>query len=51
MVKKGENKIVNAVLPPNHPKKELANKKAKFECKILSVKKPIKGKIDDNFAK
>ena len=38
-------------MPPNHPKKELANKEAKFECKILSVKKPIKGEIDDNFAK
>ena len=24
--------------PANHPKKELANKKAKFECKILNVK-------------
>ena len=38
-------------MPPNHPKKELANKESKFECKILSVKKSIKGKIDDNFAK
>ena len=37
-VKKGETKIVNAVLPENHPKKELANKKTKFECKILNVK-------------
>ncbi len=50
-VKKNENKIVNTIMPPNHPKKELANKEAKFECKILSVKKSIKGKIDDNFAK
>ena len=38
-------------MPPNHPKKELANKDAKFECKILSVKKSTKSKIDDNFAK
>ena len=35
----------------NHPKKELANKKSKFECKILNVKKPKVSKIDDEFAK
>ena len=50
-VKKGEQKILYAVLPANHPKKELANKKTKFECKILNVKKPIASKIDDEFAK
>ncbi len=50
-VKKGEQKKVDAVLPANHPKKELANKKTKFVCKILNVKKPIESKIDDNFAK
>ncbi len=50
-VKKGENKILDAVLPSNHPKKELANKKTKFECKILNVKKPKTSKIDDEFAK
>ena len=33
---------VNATLPANHPKKELANKKTKFECKILKLKKPRK---------
>ena len=49
--KKNEIKIVNAILPANHPKKELANKKAKFECKILSVKQPKQNKVDDNFAK
>jgi len=49
--KKGEQKKVDAVLPANHPKKELANKKTKFDCKILNVKKPIESKIDDNFAK
>ena len=31
-------KIVNAVLPANHPKKELANKQTKFNCKISKVK-------------
>ena len=50
-LKKGDSKSVNAVLPENHPKKELANKKAKFECKILMVKEPIENKIDDTFAK
>jgi len=50
-VKKGEIKLIEAVLPANHPKKELANKKSKFECKILNVKKSIENKIDDNFAK
>ena len=50
-VKKGEQKILDAVLPANHPKKELANKKTKFKCKILNVKKPKASKIDDEFAK
>ena len=39
------------MLPANHPKKELANKKSKFECTILGVKKAVENKIDDNFAK
>ena len=50
-VKKDDNKIINATLPANHPKKELANKKTKFECKIINVKKPKNTKIDDDFAK
>jgi len=50
-VKKDEKKILDAVLPANHPKKELANRKTKFECKILNVKKPKASKIDDEFAK
>ena len=50
-VKKGDVKLLDSTLPANHPKKELANKKTKFECKILNVKKPISSKIDDNFAK
>ena len=49
--KKNEKKILEAVMPANHPKKELANKKTKFECKILNVKKPKASKIDDDFAK
>jgi trigger factor len=50
-VKKGDTKIIDAVLPANHPKKELGNKKTKFECKVSSVKKSKEIKIDDNFAK
>jgi len=50
-VKKNDTKTLDATLPANHPKKELANKKTKFECKILHVKKPKVSKIDDNFAK
>ena len=50
-VKKNDSKIIDATLPANHPKKELANKKTKFECKILNVKKPKASKIDDEFAK
>ena len=50
-MKKNDTKILDAILPANHPKKELANKKTKFECKILKVKKSKASKIDDNFAK
>ena len=34
-VKKGELKLVNAILPLNHPKKELANKKQNLNVKFL----------------
>ena len=50
-VKKNDLKNLNAVLPANHPKKELANKKTIFECKILNVKKAKENKVDDSFAK
>ena len=50
-VKKNETKVVEAILPENFPEKELANKKAKFNCKILAVKKPEEVKINDEFAK
>ncbi len=50
-LKKGEVRIIESTLPANHPKKELANKKAKFECKIINIKKQIESKIDDDFAK
>ena len=50
-VKKGENKIVDAILPENYPQKEFANKKAKFDCKIIEIKKSEDVKINDEFAK
>ena len=50
-VKKNDIKVVDAILPENFPEKDLSNKKAKFNCKIVSIKKPEEVKIDDNFAK
>jgi len=50
-VKKGDEKTVEVVLPENYPQKEFVNKKAKFICKILNVKKSEDVKIDDDFAK
>ena len=50
-VKKDDTKIVEALLPENFPEKEFANKKSKFTCKIISVKKPEEVKINDDFAK
>jgi len=50
-VKKDDEKIVDAVLPENFPEKELVNKAAKFNCKILNVKNPEEVKINDTFAK
>ena len=50
-IKKDDQKIVEAILPENFPEKELVNKKAKFNCKILSVKISEEVKIDDQFAK
>ena len=50
-VKKNQVKEVIATLPENYPKKEFANKKANFKCKILNIKKPEIVKVDDQFAK
>ena len=50
-LKKGEKKKVISTLPKNHPKKELADKKAIFECEITNIKSPKKNKLDDDFAK
>ncbi|MDC0044135.1 trigger factor [Candidatus Pelagibacter sp.] len=50
-VKKNEEKIVEVNLPENYPQKELANKNAKFTCKIINVKKSQEVIINDEFAK
>ena len=50
-VKKDEEKIVDAILPENFPEKELVNKSAKFNCKVIKVQSPEDVKVDDNFAK
>ena len=50
-VKKSENKTIEVSLPENYQNKDLANKKAKFECKIINIQKANVIKIDDTFAK
>ena len=50
-VKKNDEKSVEATLPENYPQKEFSNKKAKFVCKIVAVKKSEDVKINDVFAK
>jgi trigger factor len=49
--KKNETINVDAILPENYPKKEFANKKAKFSCKIINVKESEPTIINDEFAK
>jgi trigger factor len=50
-VKKQENKTIEVNLPENYPNKKIANKKARFECKIINIQKASETKIDDVFAK
>jgi len=50
-VKKNQEINVVVKLPENYPKKEFANKKANFKCKILNIKKSEPVKINDEFAK
>ena len=50
-VKKDEDKTIEVNLPENYPNKELAKKKAKFNCKIINIQKANETKIDDIFAK
>ncbi len=50
-VKKNDTKKVEVKLPENFPEKELVNKKAIFECKIINVRMNSEVKVDDEFAK
>ena len=50
-VKKDDSKTFDVILPESYPQKEFANKKAKFVCKILELKKSIETKVNDEFAK
>jgi trigger factor len=50
-IKKNQTRNIEATLPENYPKKEFANKKAIFKCKILNIKRKETVKIDDEFAK
>ena len=49
--KAGDKVNVKINLPENYPNKELANKTAIFNCKIIEVKKSESVVIDDQFAK
>tara|TARA_B110000211_G_scaffold45934_1_gene48969 strand:- start:269 stop:1675 length:1407 start_codon:yes stop_codon:yes gene_type:complete len=49
-VKTNDNKIIEVKLPENYPNKDLANKKAKFQCTIKNVQIANKTKIDETFA-
>jgi len=49
--KVGEKVNVKINLPENYPNKELANKTAIFNCKIIEVKKSEPVAVDDQFAK
>ena len=50
-VKKNQEVTAEVILPENYPNKKYSNKKAKFFCKILNVKKPEVTQINDEFAK
>ena len=49
--KKNSEKKIMINLPENFPKKELANQKAEFVCKIINIKKPIPVVVNDEFSK
>ena len=50
-VKKNDHKTIEVNLPENYSNKDLANKKAKFECLIKNVQVANETKIDETFAK
>jgi trigger factor len=49
--KAGEERKVSVSFPAEYPKKELAGKPAIFDVRIVSVGKPVKPEINDDFAK
>ena len=49
--KKGDKKIVKVSFPDEYGNKDLAGKKAEFECKINKVSKSIKPEVNDELAK
>ena len=50
-VKKNDRKNVEVTLPENFPEKDVANKKAVFECVITNVKVNHPVEVNDEFAK
>ena len=49
--KKGDKKTVKVSFPDEYGNKDLAGKKAEFECKINKVSKPVKPEVNDELAK
>ncbi|NBT60082.1 trigger factor, partial [bacterium] len=47
----GETKLIEDVFPADYPEKEFSGKKAKFELKILELKKKVLLELNDDFAK
>jgi trigger factor len=50
-VKINDKKSIEVNLPENYPNKDLANKRAKFDCIIKNVQTANENKINDTFAK
>ncbi len=46
----GESKQVEGTFPPDYQEKDLAGKKALFECKLLELKKRTLPEVNDQFA-
>ncbi|MFM8270081.1 MAG: trigger factor [Pseudomonadota bacterium] len=47
----GETKLIEDVFPADYPEKELAGKKAKFDLKVLELKRKVLPELNDEFAK
>lgn len=47
----GETKMVEDIFPADYPEKELSGKKAKFELKVIELKKKVLPELNDDFAK